>query len=238
MAPGPEVRSVEPQDKPAVAFHLAAPRWVIWVCEATLACLALLTLWLLAQPDEEPWVQAADLTLWPVFVFDYGIRFARAGDLRAFVRGNVLDLIAILPLDFLRIARVVRFLRLIRALALLWRVHKDVRILLATNGLGLVLSFTGGIILLSGFALAAVEPDIGTIADGLWWSVVTVTTVGYGDISPATVAGGQRGDGNPTIEHIKSRLDRWDDLSTAECQEISMLLQALADKGPPRTPQE
>lgn len=32
------------------------------------------------------------------------------------------------------------------------------------------------------------EPDI-TLPNGIWWSFVTLTTVGYGDISPMTPAG-------------------------------------------------
>ena len=42
--------------------------------------------------------------------------------------------------------------------------------------------------ILSGFALRLLEPEK-SLADWLWWSIVTMTTVGYGDVTPTTFLG-------------------------------------------------
>ena len=44
-------------------------------------------------------------------------------------------------------------------------------------------------ILVFGYIFYLAEPDIYTFSDGVWWALVTITTVGYGDIAPVTVLG-------------------------------------------------
>ena len=43
--------------------------------------------------------------------------------------------------------------------------------------------------LLAGVVEWLVDPAMGNLRDALWWAIVTVTTVGYGDVVPTSTAG-------------------------------------------------
>jgi voltage-gated potassium channel len=86
------------------------------------------------------------------------------------------------------------------AILLFARLARLARVLIATAGLrrfaqrlGKVAAIAGLIVLLCSLSAYRSEhptnPGFATVGDSLWWGIVTLTTVGYGDIVPKTTAG-------------------------------------------------
>jgi len=114
----------------------------------------------------------------------------------------ILDLIVILPffltflggadLRFLRVLRLLRVFRLTRyssAMHLLASVMKEEA---ANIGAALFILMMTVVMSASLIYLAEVDtqPDkFGSIPDALWWAVITMTSIGYGDVVPMTGAG-------------------------------------------------
>jgi voltage-gated potassium channel len=108
---------------------------------------------------------------------------------------DILTVLALVPA--LRGLRVLRLLRLLRT-AKLFRYANPFRGLMsAFEEDRLLFTFAFSVLgtetILGGISLYLVErtsnPEIGTIGDGLWWALVTITTVGFGDITPVTTVG-------------------------------------------------
>ncbi len=115
--------------------------------------------------------------------------------LRPLIIIDIVTVAALVPA--LRGLRVLRLLRLIRTAELfrysrpfggLGRVYRENSLLF-----GFALSVLAVTVVLGGSTLALVErdvnPTVDSLGDGIWWALVTVTTVGFGDITPITTLG-------------------------------------------------
>jgi voltage-gated potassium channel len=147
--------------------------------------LALATLWLVVVP---PWdfsnndgvrdlIWAVRIGLSVVYGIDVTIRGVLAGRPVRYALTHPLDLAAVLYPP----VRVIFSFRLIRSV---FRRGNLNRFLVAAA----VLVFDGAVIVYL-FERHAPHSNIHTLGESVWWALVTVTTVGYGDYTPVTVPG-------------------------------------------------
>jgi len=167
--------------------------------ELTMAVLAVLYVVVGFATDDAPGglvsnLAVVDLALTVIFVAEFGSRFLASYDRRRYLRGHWIDLVALIPAGRgLRLFRLLRLLRLVRAFAGFYRVLTHYE-RLARHGrlLGLFVAWLA-VAVISATALyiaeAGVNENIQTPLDALWWGVVTLTTVGYGDVFPVTPEG-------------------------------------------------
>ena len=145
------------------------------------------------SPNIADTLNAIDYLVWALFAVEYLTKLYLAPSRWRFVRTHLLDL-AVIAVPLLRPIRVLRVLRLLRGVVVAGQVLRRARSILTHHGLHYVLL---AVVLLV-FVAAALEKafeagvkgsNIHTYADALWWAVVTVTTVGYGDRFPVSAAG-------------------------------------------------
>jgi voltage-gated potassium channel len=147
----------------------------------------------------------ADDVIWALFGFDYGTKLWLAPDRFRFVRTHLVDL-AVVALPFLRPLRALRALRGLGELRMLRLLQASRLVAFLGTGIGHAraiiqrkgLHYVAVVVIAIMFASAGLEvafeshakgSNIHSYGDALWWALVTVTSVGYGDRYPVTASG-------------------------------------------------
>jgi voltage-gated potassium channel len=139
-------------------------------------------------------LEAADLALTVVFIAEFATRFTAGFDRLAYLRGHAIDLIALVPtVRGIRVLRLLRLLRLVRAFAGMYRGLQHFERMARHRGLAWLFVTWAAVMVICSLALYTAENGINqavsTPLDALWWGIVTLTTVGYGDVYPVTPEG-------------------------------------------------
>lgn len=164
--------------------------------------VALVTLWLpfawYADAKglmSEAMLQTLDLLVWGVFLVEVVLLSSLVRNRRLYWKQNWLNVLIVLgglPLLFLQQASALAFLRVLRLvlmLVVLVRMTRRSLRLMARHTLSATLIVAIFLIGSIGVLVVSFDPAFESIWDGLWWAIVTVSTVGYGDITPVSAEG-------------------------------------------------
>lgn len=190
-SPAPAPQSYNPEDTTYDLFILA------------ISVLALIVMVIFILPAVGETVTeiafALDTVFSLIFLFDFFRRLSRAPSRSEYFirKGGWLDLLGSFPvIPLFRLLRIWRMFRIYHHLhgmapADIWRTYRDNRAESAfwTTLLVTLLLLTATSLFIVPIESSSPNAEITTSTEAIWWSIVTITTVGYGDYVPVTDGG-------------------------------------------------
>ena len=135
-----------------------------------------------------------DFAICLIFLTDFFYYLYKSENKKIFLKGHWIDFISSIP--FVGVLRIGRFVRIVRVFRLIRSgkvFYEYINKNKSYSTLQVILMLTGLLILLSSISVFTIEnpvnPEFGSLLDSFWWSVVTLSTVGYGDVVPITPEG-------------------------------------------------
>lgn len=126
----------------------------------------------------------------------YGYITSNKGLREYFIKDkNIITLISILPIDlilfrYFMVFKLFKFIRILRVLRV-WHLkdNKILRFFFGHRVFNILFIIFIVYTVISSILLLVFDPSVYSIGDGIWLTIITSTTVGYGDITPSSAIG-------------------------------------------------